>query len=216
MELTPRQLSVYEYILHHHQKHGMAPTVREICEYLGLKGPAGVHRILNVLIEKGFIETVPGKKRAWRPVGGSGIFPDEEKTIPLAGHIAAGAPVGIYDRVDEFLPVDPALYGYESCFAVRVVGDSMIDAHIADGDLAIIVPVDDTADNSIVAVIVEDMLTEATLKIIRRKKGRIELHSANRKYPPMVFTGRDLKNVRIVGKYVGLIRSLNFSCKTVF
>lgn len=206
MELTPRQLSVYEYILHHHQKHGMAPTVREICEDLGLKGPAGVHRILHILIDKGFIESMPGKKRSWRPVGGSNIRLDEPKTIPLAGHIAAGTPISVYDHVEEFLPIDPALYGHESCFAVRVSGDSMIDAHIADGDLAIIVPVDDTDDGAIVAVIVDDLLIEATLKFIRRKRNVIELHSANRGYPPIVFKGRDRKKVRVVGKYVGLIR----------
>ncbi len=206
MELTPRQLSVYEHILYHHQQHGMAPTVREICEALGLKGPAGVHRILNVLIGKGFIETIPGKKRAWRPVVGSNVSLDEAKTIPLAGHIAAGAPISIFDYVEEYLPIDPALYGYESCFAVRVTGDSMIEAHIAHCDLAIIVPVSDTEDNAIAAVIVEDLLTEATLKIIRRKRNLIELHSANRKYPPMIFKGKDRQKVRIVGKYVGLIR----------
>jgi repressor LexA len=206
MELTPRQLSVYEYILLHHQKYSIAPTVREICEYLGLKGPAGVHRILNVLIDKGVIETLPGKKRAWRPVGGTQIGVDEEKTIPLAGQIAAGAPVSIYDHVEEYLPIDPALYGYESCFAVRVTGDSMIDAHIQDGDLAIIVPVNDVSDQAIAAVFVEDILTEATLKIIRRKPNTVELHSANPAFPPMVFTGKERKKVRIVGKYVGLIR----------
>ncbi len=206
MELTPRQLSVYEYILHHHQLHGMAPTVREICEYLGRKGPAGVHRILNVLIDKGFIETIPGKKRAWRPVGNKQAGVVKAKAIPLAGHIAAGSPISIIDHVEEYLPIDPALYGYETCFAVRVNGDSMIDANIADGDLAIIVPVDNTDDGAIAAVIVEDMLTEATLKIIRRRKNVIELHSANRKYPPMIFKGKDRQKVRIVGRYVGLIR----------
>ncbi|MBC2717379.1 MAG: repressor LexA [Desulfobacteraceae bacterium] len=174
---------------------------------MGLKGPAGVHRILNVLIEKGFIESTPGKKRSWRPVGGMGI----EKSIPLAGHIAAGSPVSIYDHVEAFLPVDPDFYGHESCFAVRVMGDSMIDAHIQDGDLAIIVPVSDVDDGGIAAVIVEDILIEATLKIIRRKKNTLELHSANRKYPPIIFKGRDRKKVRIVGKYVGLIRNSNLS-----
>jgi repressor LexA len=210
MELTDRQLSVYEYILHHHQQYSMAPTVREICEYLGLKGPAGIHRILNVLIDKGFIESISGKKRSWRPVvglhGGPNVSREEAKTIPLAGHIAAGTPISIYDHVEEFLPVDPALYGHESCFAVRVTGDSMIDRHIQDGDLAIIIPVNDADDGTTVAIIVEDILTEATLKIIRRKKNTLELHSANRKYPPIIFKGRDRQKVRIVGRYVGLIR----------
>ena len=206
MALTDRQLSVYEFILHHHQQHGMAPTVREICENLGLKGPAGVHRILNVLIDKGFIETISGKKRAWRPVVSPETGWNLEKTIPLAGPIAAGAPISVYDHVEEYLPVDPSLYGQETCFAVRVTGDSMIDAHIADGDLAVLAPVSDADDGAIVAVLVDDLISEATLKIIRRKKNAIELHSANIKYPPIIFKGKERGKVRIVGKFVGLIR----------
>lgn len=206
MELTPRQLSVYEFILHHHQQHGMAPTVREICEAMGLKGPAGIHRILNVLIEKGFIESIPGKKRAWRPVISPEAGWDGDKTIPLAGPIAAGSPIGIFEHVEEYLPMDPAFYGDAACFAVRVTGDSMIDAHIQDGDLAILVPANDVDDGAIAAVLVDDILTEATLKIVRRRKTTLELHSANKAYPPLVFTGKDRKRIRIVGKYVGLIR----------
>lgn len=202
MELTDRQLSIYEYILHHHQKYAIAPTVREICDYLGLKGPAGVHRILNVLIEKGFIESTPGKKRSWRPV----IPIDHDKSIPLAGSIAAGEPISIQDHVDEYLPVAPSFYGHDACFAVRVTGDSMIEKHIRNGDMAVIVPANDAHDNSIVAVMVDNILPDATLKIIRRRKNTIELHAANPAYPPLIFRGQDRKRVRILGKYVGLIR----------
>ncbi|MFO7559934.1 MAG: transcriptional repressor LexA [Desulfobacterales bacterium] len=202
MELTHRQFSIYEFILRHHRQYGMAPTVREICEHFGLKGPAGVHRILTVLIDKGFIETMPGKSRAWRPV----VPLDNKTAIPLAGPIAAGAPISIYDNVEEYLPVDPALYGHESCFAVKVSGDSMIGAQIRDGDLAILVPASDADNGTIVAVIVDEMLPEAVLKIFKRKRNVIELHSENSAYPPLIFTGNNRKKVRIVGRYVGLIR----------
>jgi repressor LexA len=202
MELTPRQLSVYEFILHHHQKYGMAPTVREICDSLGLKGPAGVHRILHVLIEKGFIETTPGKKRSWRPV----VPLDPDRMIPMAGAIAAGEPIGIHDHIEEYLPMDPSFYGHDGCFAVRVTGDSMIERQIKDGDLAIIVPENDARHNTIVAVMVDNMIVEATLKIFRRRKNTIELHSANPAYPPLIFRGQDRYKVTIIGKYVGLIR----------
>jgi repressor LexA len=202
MELTDRQLSVYEFILHHHQKFGIAPTVREICKHFGLRGPAGVHRILGVLIEKGFIESMPGKKRSWRPVSGANFL----KSIPLVGRIAAGTPIEIDGHVEDYLPIDPSLYGHEGCFAVMVNGDSMIGAHITDGDLAVIVPADDVDDNTIVAVIVEGLLTEATLKILRRRGNAIELHAANPAYPPIVIKEKDQKKVRIVGRYAGLIR----------
>ena len=86
-DLTPRQRSVLEYIIAFQQEHRMAPTVREICAHLGLSGPAGIHRILSVLKDKGYILAEPGKKRSWRfskAVTGTGI--------PLIGTIAAGNP----------------------------------------------------------------------------------------------------------------------------
>ena len=92
-DLTPRQKSVLEFIIAFQQEHRMAPTVREICAHLGLKGSAGIHRILNILKDKGYILAEPGKKRTWRfskEVTGRGI--------PLIGTIAAGQPLEAIQR----------------------------------------------------------------------------------------------------------------------
>ena len=201
MELTPRQQSVYRVICEYHRKYGYSPSVREICEDLGLAGPAGVHRILGVLAEKGVIRSTPGKKRSWVPVG-----LEKGQGMPVAGTIAAGRPLDVWDHPDERIGVDPMFYGNEDCFALRVAGDSMTGAHILNGDLAVIRPQADVADGQIAAVTVEGILPEATLKKVRKKRNTLELQAANPAYPALRFYGAKKKKVRILGRYAGLIR----------
>jgi repressor LexA len=201
MELTLRQESVYRVICDYHRKYGYSPSVREICEKLGLSGPAGVHRILGVLEEKGVIRSAAGKKRSWVPVD-----IEQDRGMPVAGTIAAGKPLDVWDRPDERISVDPMLYGSRDCFALRVVGDSMIGAHILAGDLAVIRPQPDVDHGRIAAVLVDGVLPEATLKIVRKKRNTLELHSANPAYKTMRFYGQRKNRVTIVGLYVGLIR----------
>jgi repressor LexA len=201
LKLTQRQEQVLLYIRSYQEKLGITPTIREICGHFGLKGPAGIHRILHVLVEKGYLIASAGKKRSWRIPGGP-----VGKTIPIIGRIAAGTPIMALENREDELPVDPSIFGSETCFALRVQGDSMIEAHIADGDLAIIRPQNQAESGQIVAVIVKNILHEATLKILRKTKGTTELHSANSAYPPMVFSGWQRGRIRIVGKFVGIIR----------
>ena len=200
-DLTPRQKSVLEYIIAFQQEHRIAPTVREICAHLGLSGPAGIHRILNILKDKGYILAEPGKKRSWRfskDVTGAGI--------PLIGTIAAGLPVEAIENLEGELAVSPMLFGAKRCFGLRVKGDSMIDAHILDGDLAIIRPQKRVESGEIAAVMVQDLLSEATLKILRRTRSALTLEPANTAYSPLVFKGPQRKRVVVLGKYVGLLR----------
>lgn len=201
MELTPRQESVYRVICQYYRKYGYSPSVREIGQELGLAGPAGVHRILGVLEKKGVIRSAPGKNRSWVPV-----LLNEERGMPVAGTIAAGELLDVWDNPDERIGVDPMFYGNEECFALRVSGDSMIGEHILDRDLAVIRPQADVDDGEIAAVMVSGVLPEATLKKVRKKHDVIELHSANPAYPVIRFYGDGRNKVRIVGKYVGLIR----------
>lgn len=201
MELTPRQKSVYDFICAHHRRHGFPPTVREICDRLGLSGPAGVHRILKVLEENGYIQSAAGKNRSWRPLNVEQAF-----MMPVAGRIAAGEPLDVWAQPDAYIPMDPLMFGHEECFALKVKGDSMSGVHIRDGDLAIIRPQPDVDNGEIAAVLVEGVLTEATLKIVYKRRNVIELHAANPAYEVMSFSQRTRYRVRIVGKYAGLVR----------
>jgi repressor LexA len=199
--LTPRQKSVLDFITAFQQEHRMAPTVREICAHLGLRGPAGIHRLLGVLKDQGYIISEPGKKRSWRTrVENTG------QGIPLVGTIAAGVPLEAIENVEGELAVSPGLFGCDLCFGLRVSGDSMIDAHILDGDLAIIRPQQRVENGEIAAVTVEGQLPEATLKIVRRDRYSLSLMPANSAFSPLVFKGPQRKGVAVIGKLVGVIR----------
>lgn len=200
-DLTERQKSVLDFIISHQQERQMAPTVREIGAHLGLSSPAGIHRILNILKNKGYIVAEPGKKRSWRFAGELPV-----KGVPLLGTIAAGTPLEAIENFEEELAVSPSLFGCDACFGLKVKGDSMVDAHILDGDIAIIRPQKRVETGEIAAVIVQDLLPEATLKRVRRTKTALILESANPAYDPLVFKGPWRKQVTILGKYVGVVR----------
>lgn len=200
-DLTPRQKSVLDFIISFQQQHHMAPTVREIAEHLGLSAPAGIHRILNILKDRGYILSEPGRKRSWR-------FSKElpGKGIPMLGAIAAGTPLEAVENIEEELPVSPAIFGTDTCFGLHVKGDSMIEAHILDGDLAIIQPQTQVENGEIAAVLVQDLLPEATLKIVRCTRATLILEAANPVYPPMAFKGPQRQKVSILGRFVGIVR----------
>ncbi len=200
-DLTDRQKSVLAFIIEFHRQHGIAPTVREIGAHLGLSSPAGVHRILNILKEGGYILAEPGKKRSWRlskDVPGRGI--------PLIGAIAAGRPLAAIENLEEELAISPSVFGCDRCFGLRVCGDSMIEVGIMEGDIAMIRPQNRVGNGRIAAVLVEDMIAEATLKIVHLSKKSMTLKSANPAYRPLVFRGSARRRVSIIGKYVGIVR----------
>jgi repressor LexA len=200
-DLTPRQQSVLAFITDYQRRFAISPTVREIAAHLGLKSPGGIHRILNVLRENGYIAAEADKKRSWRslrPLPGGGI--------PLIGDIAGGAPIEAVEHLEETLAISPELFGCEECFGLRVRGDSMTGAHIMDGDLAIIRAQQRVENGHIAAVLVQDMLTEANLKIIRRKGNILTLEPANRRYKTLAFKGAERRRVTILGKLAGIVR----------
>ncbi len=200
-DLTPRQMSVLNLIIEYQRKHAIAPSVREIAAKLGLRSPGGVHRVLNILREKGYIKAEGERKRSWRYCGrlpGLGM--------PLLGDISAGDPIEAITRSIEEIAVPPKLFGRGDFFALRVCGDSMIEKHILDGDIAVIRRQSRVEQGNIAAVMVTDILTEVTLKIIRYQRRTLTLEPANPAYKPLVFDGGQRRKVVVLGRYVGLIR----------
>lgn len=200
-DLTPRQQSVLAFITHYQRRFAIAPTVREIAAHLGLKSPGSIHRILNVLRERGYISADAEKKRSWRslkPLPGDGI--------PLIGDIAGGAPIEAVEHLEETLAISPEIFGCEQCFALRVRGDSMTGAHIMEGDFAIIQVQQQVKSGRIAAVLVQDILTEATLKIVHRKGNILMLEPANRRYKVLSFKGIERRRVTILGTLAGIVR----------
>ena len=208
MEITKRQQEILEHIGRFQAREGFPPSIREICTAFNVKSPGSMHRHLWELKRKGFLEETSGKKRAWKLAekGWRLIGRPLPPSIPLIGRIAAGTPILAQENRDDELPMDPGIFGSEEAFALKIQGDSMKDAQIRDGDLAIIRPQGEAETGEIVAVMVEGIEPEATLKIFHRTTGGIELHAANEAYKPLIFKDKDRSKVKILGKLIGIIR----------
>lgn len=176
-ELTPRQRRIVEFIRRTVRERGYPPTVREIGEAVGLTSSSSVHAQLANLQRKGVLRRDPSKPRAIELAEGRSA---SAVTVPLVGRIAAGAPVLAEENVEDHLAVPAGFAGPEEHFALRVSGDSMVEAGILDGDVVVVRRQDVAADGDIVAALVpgpaED---EATVKRLRRRGGRLVLEPAN-------------------------------------
>ena len=194
-KLTPKQQQIYDFILSFAESHGYPPSVREIAEAVGLKSPATVHFHLKGLREAGYISQAEGKTRA---ITLKSHAPGVKK-IPVLGVVTAGQPILMQQDILGYIPFE---YQSGEYFALRVRGDSMINAGILDGD-AVIVRRQDTADNrAIVVAMLED---EATVKRLRRVKGHVRLMPENPDYQPI-----DGDNAQILGLVVAVYREYRY------
>lgn len=183
---------IYAYLQEVIPQQGYAPSVREICEAVGLKSPSTVHFHLKRLQERGLIEKGDGKGRALVLTG-----VPERRRIPVVGTVAAGAPILAQECIEDYLTFDCGGREEES-FALRVRGESMIKAGILPGDL-VVVRRQQTAENGeIVVALLED---EATVKRLSRKNGHIWLLPENDDYQPI-----DGTNAQILGKVTAVVR----------
>ncbi|MBN1418268.1 MAG: repressor LexA [Planctomycetes bacterium] len=191
--MAPRDREIFRAIVDA-CRDGEPPTVREIGRRVGLRSPSTVIRHLRALAREGLIE-ITGRSRGVRVLRGLGI--------PVVGTIAAGAPIETWPEPSGELRLDPRLFESSGdVVALRVVGDSMVEAGILDGDYAIIRRQPEVEDGEIAAVTVDG---EGTLKRFCRGPERtVRLVAANRRFPPIHVSGN--RDLRVFGKYVGLIR----------
>ena len=188
-----RALEIYNYIRDCIQNRNFSPTVREICEEVGIKSTSAVHYYLQMLEEKGYIVKDPLKKRTIKLPGST------SKAIPLLGTVTAGIPITAMQEVEEYIPVNNLSGSAEDYFALHVRGTSMIGAGIMDGDIAIVrrTPVADNGD--IVVAMIDD---EATVKRFYRESDHVRLQPVNPAFEPILTT-----EVVILGKVVMLMRN---------
>jgi repressor LexA len=198
--LSGKQEQVLEFLINFNTEHGFPPTIRELCQHFGFKSLNTAHFHLRSLERKGYIQVHPGKGRG---ITLPGARPLSERQMPVVGRIAAGSPILALENIDDFLGIDKGFFGAETNFAVQVKGDSMVDAHIQDGDYVIIKIQDQAEKGDIVAALIDD---EVTLKYFYRTKSQVRLESANPKYPPMIFKKGDVRSVKILGIMIGLVR----------
>jgi len=197
--LTSRQQQVYAFLLAYVEKNGYPPTLKEIAGHLGITGNLGVLRHLQALEKKGFLSRAAGSSR--------GIILSRRArsvTLPLVGTVPAGPLSEALENIEEQLVVDPSLVRGENSFALRVHGDSMIEAQIAPGDLAIVRP-QATAENG--DIVVAMLNGEATLKRFFRESGGIRLQPENSRLQPIILRPED-GDLQILGKVTGVVRSL--------
>ena len=198
--LTSRQKDIYIFIRSKIQGRGYGPTVREIGNEFEIKSPNGVMCHLKALQKKGLINREPNMSRAISLIDDPTSAPAiaASNGVKLLGRIAAGSPIEAIEQVDEELEFTE-WEGADDKFALRVTGESMIDAHIADGDYVIIHRQEQARDGQIVAV--RDEEGEATLKTFFKERNRIRLEPANKTMKPIF---RD--KVDIIGVLVGVVR----------
>ena len=194
-QLTDRQRVVYEFIRDKIRHRGYGPTVREIGDQFHISSPNGVMCHLKALEKKGLITREPNMSRAIQLAA----EPIEERGLPLAGRIAAGV---LHEAIEQDERIDfGEIFEQKNQFVLKVSGDSMIEAQIADGDYVVVRKQRTARDGQIVVAMTEE--GEATLKRFYLEKNRIRLEPANSSMKPIY-----VKNAKLLGVVVGVVRQV--------
>jgi repressor LexA len=209
-----RKQRIIEYIASTLRSRGYPPSVREIALAVDLASTSAVHHHLSALEQEGYLERGAARSRALRltPMAAmrAGLSSEqlpqitgtESHLLAVIGEIAAGGPIEAYADASETLTVPDAVAPAGDAYVLRVRGDSMIEAHITDGDFVVIRPQQTARNGDIVVAQVED--NAVTLKRFFKEKNRVRLQPANDQYPPQFYD-----DVRIQGKLIGVIRRVD-------
>lgn len=201
-KLTRKQQEIYDFILSFTGEHGYPPSVREIGAAVGLKSPSTVHFHMKGLEEAGAIIKAEGKTRAISLPGAPfGPVPEETDSlanrVPVLGNVAAGAPILAQECIEDYLTFDTQGLSGEH-FALRVRGESMLNAGILPDDLVVVHRQQEAHNGEIVVALFED---EATVKTYQRKDGKVWLLPENPNYQPI-----DGTCAEIIGRVVAVVR----------
>ena len=203
--LTKKQSKLYNFLKDKIKKTNVSPSFEEMKIAMGLKSKSGIQRLINGLIERGFIEKKDNKKRAINIVNNSVSKKNNDLIInlPLLGSIAAGNPIEAIENSDENIQIPLHLISAnKKNYVLKVEGDSMVNKGIVDGDKAIIEYCNDAENGDIVVALIND--NEVTLKKLKKNKDKIYLIPANDNYKIQSFNSDEIK---IQGKLKGIIRS---------
>lgn len=191
--INETQQAVLNFIREVISQRGVAPSVREIGEAVGLRSTSTVQYNLNALEKAGYIERDPNLKRTIRLAGSTG----KATPVPLLGTVTAGLPILAQEQIEEYIPV--ALGKGGDYFALHVRGSSMINAHIIDGDIIIVEKTPVAENGDIVVALVGD---EATVKRFYKEKGHFRLQPENDDFEPII-----VDELALLGRVVTVIRN---------
>ena len=199
-ELNPKERAIYEFIINTIKKEGFSPSVRDIKETLGIKSTSTVHNYLEKLEKKGYIQKEAGKSRTIRV---DNIDASGRKTsikVPILGKVTAGIPILAVENHEGYLdfPIYKQSYLNAKLFALRIRGDSMIEAGIMDSDYIIVERRNYAADGEIVVALIDD---EATVKKYYVENGYIRLQPCNSNMRPII-----VQDVAILGRVISVMR----------
>lgn len=211
-QLTDRQEKILSFIQQFQQESGYPPTLREIGKHFGISSTFGVKRHLDALVKKGYLNILGNASRGIsinkdelfnpEPIN---ISEKESNKIPIIGRVAAGSPILAEENIEGSVLIDQTfLKKSDNCFALKVKGDSMIDAGIFDGDLVIVSPQMAANNGDIIIARISD---EVTVKIYEFKNQVVKLIPQNKDYNPIVVENKE--EFSIVGKVTGVLRWLN-------
>lgn len=190
-ELSKSQQKILDFIRNSIQE-GISPSVREICAATNLKSTATVHSHLKTLEEKGLIVRNQGSNRSIR------LTDDNTSLIPVLGRVTAGVPILAIEDVECYIPINERIRRGRELFALRVVGESMINAGILDHDI-VVVHKTPTAENGQIVVAMID--NEATVKRFYNENGRIRLQPENDAFQPII-----TDECSILGRVISVVR----------
>ena len=193
-KVTENEKMVFEFIKDRIEE-GYPPTVREICAEFGFKSTSTAHRYINNLTAKGLLEKGNNQNRAIRLTGGNGM------KIPLVGTVTAGIPITAIEEITDYISFQPARHYSNPLFALKVRGESMINAAILDGDMVVIEQTPYAENGDIVCALVDN--ESATIKTFYKEDGNYRLQPENDTMDPII-----VDEVSILGKVVGVVRYL--------
>ncbi len=214
-DLTMRQSEIYDFIRHRIEQEGVPPSLREIGKVFCISSSNGVRENLLALERKGYIIRNPKLSRSIQlthksaipaPVHTGRNEPPGSDLVPLLGKISAGQPVWAEENIVEMLDISPSVFHTDRVFALKVQGDSMIDAGICEGDLIMVHP-QSTLENNQIGVFLLDH--ETTVKRFRHQDRHYILQPENPHYTPLIVRDGHA-HFQILGKVVGLLR--HFPC----
>lgn len=194
--LTKREKEVLQFIKNFIKQNGFSPSTREVAHYFGI-APKNAHKHIKNLELKGYLNKTKNISR--------GISLNIRK-VPLISTVPAGAPDLFHETAEEYYEVDSSLFPYQNIILVRVFGDSMINAHIESGDIAI-VAVDVEINSG--DIVVASIFNELTLKRYLKQGNKIVLHPENENYQDIILSDLNQNEIKIVGKVVGVMRKLS-------
>lgn len=188
---------IYDYLLQYIKKEGYPPSVREIGAGVGIRSTSTIHAHLKRLNDMGRIDYTPGKRRA---IIVRALQEESVVSLPVVGTVTAGIPILAQENIEQTLPFSSAMFEDGEHFVLKVRGDSMINAHILDGDFVIVQKQNTATLGQIVVALIED---EATVKTLGTIKNKTYLLPQNEAFTPIPFHG---EQCQILGIVKGLFR----------